>query len=91
MPQFRFFGVTGGPLAVDLSARVEAVGEQGFRGMLKNPNFPVMRKIYADKPLTERRSRAGRLRQGCGDSQVPPHRRLLSGGGVGVFVCLIVD
>jgi len=46
-------GVPGGNLAVDLGRRVEAAGEQGFRGMLKSLNFPVMRTMYADKPLTD--------------------------------------
>jgi len=50
---FGYAGVPGGNLAVDLSARTEAVGEQGIRGMLKSLNFPIMRKMYADKPLTE--------------------------------------
>jgi mono/diheme cytochrome c family protein len=46
-------GVPGGNLAVDLGKRVEAAGEQGFRGMLKSLNFPVMRTMYADKPLAD--------------------------------------
>lgn len=46
-------GVPGGNLAADLGKRVEAAGEQGFRGMLKSLNFPIMRKVYADKPLTD--------------------------------------
>lgn len=50
---FGYAGVPGGNLAVDLSARSEAAGEQGLRGMLKSLNFPIMRKMYADKPLTE--------------------------------------
>ena len=50
---FGVAGVSGGNLAVDLSARSEAAGEQGFRGMLKGLNFPIMRRMYADKPLTE--------------------------------------
>jgi mono/diheme cytochrome c family protein len=88
---FGFSGVTGGALAVDLSARVEAVGEQGFRGMLKNPNFPVMRKIYADKPLTGEEITA--LAVFAKDAVA---RKSLPAGvyfpvaGVGVFVCLIV-
>jgi hypothetical protein len=45
--------VPGGHLAVDLGARAEAAGERGFRGMLKSLNFPIMRKMYADKPLTD--------------------------------------
>jgi mono/diheme cytochrome c family protein len=50
---FRQAGVPGGNLAVDLGARAGAVGEQGLRGLLKSLNFPIMRKMYADKPLTE--------------------------------------
>jgi mono/diheme cytochrome c family protein len=50
---FGYAGVPGGNLAVDLGARAEAAGERGFRRMLKSLNFPVMRKMYADKPLTE--------------------------------------
>jgi mono/diheme cytochrome c family protein len=50
---FGYAGVTGGTLAVDLGKRVEGGGEQGFRGMLKSLNFPIMRRIYADKPLTD--------------------------------------
>jgi mono/diheme cytochrome c family protein len=50
---FAYAGVTGGNLAVDLGARAEAAGEQGFRGMLKSLNFPIMRKMYADKMLTD--------------------------------------
>ncbi|HZW37007.1 MAG TPA: c-type cytochrome [Candidatus Deferrimicrobiaceae bacterium] len=50
---FGYSGVTWGALAADLSPRTEAVGEQGLRGMLKSLNFPIMRKTYAGKPLTE--------------------------------------
>jgi mono/diheme cytochrome c family protein len=50
---FGYSGVTGGALAVDLGKRIEGIGEQGFRGMLKSLNFPIMRKMYADKPLTD--------------------------------------
>ena len=88
---FGYSGVTGGALAVDLSKRMEAVGEQGFRGMLKNPNFPVMRKIYADKPLTGEEITA--LAVFAKDAVA---RKSLPTGvyypvaGVGVFVCLIV-
>lgn len=50
---FGYAGVAGGNLAVDLGARAEAAGEQGFRGLLKSLNFPIMRRMYADKPLTD--------------------------------------
>ena len=50
---FGYAGVPGGNLAVDLGMRIEGIGEQRFRGMLKSLNFPIMRKMYADKPLTD--------------------------------------
>jgi mono/diheme cytochrome c family protein len=50
---FGISGTAGGALAVDLSDRIEAAGERGFRGMLKSLNFPIMRQVYADRPLTE--------------------------------------
>ena len=88
---FGYSRVPGGTLAADLSKRVEAVGEQGFRGMLKSLNFPIMRKIYADKPLTEEEitalivfSRDAVSRKGS------PAGSYYPATGVGVFVCLIV-
>ena len=88
---FGFSGVTGGALAVDLSARVEAVGEQGFRGMLKNPNFPVMRKIYADKPLADEEITALVVfSKDAVARKAPPSGMYYPAAGVGVFVCMIV-
>jgi mono/diheme cytochrome c family protein len=84
-------GVPGGNLAVDLSARAEAAGEQGFRGMLKSLNFPIMRKIYADKPLTDEEITA--LVVFAKDAVA---RKTVPAGtyypmtGVVVFACLIV-
>jgi mono/diheme cytochrome c family protein len=46
-------GVTGGNMASDLTDLYEGMGEQGLRGVLKSLKFPVMKKIYADRPLTE--------------------------------------
>jgi hypothetical protein len=78
-------------LAVDLSARAEAVGEQGFRGMLKNPNFPVMRSIYADKPLTgEEITALAVFAKDAVTRKSPPAGVYYPVAGVGVFVCLIV-
>ena len=88
---FGFSGVTGGALAVDLGARAEAVGEQGFRGMLKNPNFPVMRSIYADKPLTgEEITALAVFAKDAVTRKSPPAGVYYPVAGVGVFVCLIV-
>ncbi len=87
---FEYAGVPGGNLAVDLSARTEAAGEQGFRGMLKSLKFPIMRKIYADKPLTDEEIIAlvAFSRDAVARKAVPagPYFPLT---GVVVFVCLI--
>ncbi|CAG0985979.1 hypothetical protein GEOBC_02093 [Geobacteraceae bacterium] len=50
---FRAPGVSGGNMATDLSDHYEGMGEQGLRGVLKSLKFPVMKKMYADRPLTE--------------------------------------
>ncbi len=88
---FGVAAVPGGNLAADLSARTEAAGERGFRGMLKNPNFPVMRKIYADKPLTEEEITAlVAFSKDAVARKATPAGMYYPATGVGVFVCLIV-
>ncbi|NJD61808.1 MAG: cytochrome c [Deltaproteobacteria bacterium] len=88
---FGYSGVTWGALAADLSARTEAVGEPGLRGMLKSLNFPIMRKTYAGKPLTDEEIAA--LVVFAKDAvarKAPPAGRYFPAAGVGIFVCLIV-
>jgi cytochrome c peroxidase len=83
-------GLTWGALAVDLSARAAAVGEQGLRGMLKSMNFPIMRKTYADKPLTDEEITA--LVVFAKDAvarKAPPSGGYFPTAGVAVFACLI--
>ena len=87
---FGYAGVSGGNLAVDLSARTEAAGERGFRGMLKSLNFPIMRRMYAEKPLTDEEITAL-----VAFSKDAVARRTISAGtyypvtGIVIFVCLI--
>jgi mono/diheme cytochrome c family protein len=84
-------GVTGGTLAVDLGKRMEAVGEQGFRGMLKGLNFPIMRQMYADKPLTEEEiTSLVVFAKDAVAHKAAPAGMYYPATGVGVFVCLIV-
>ena len=87
---FAVAGVSGGNLAVDLSARAEAAGEQGFRGMLKSLNFPIMRRMYADAPLTDEEVTAlvAFSRDAVARKTVPA-RPYYPVTGVVVFVCLI--
>jgi mono/diheme cytochrome c family protein len=87
---FGIAGVSGGTLAVDLSARAEAAGEQGFRGMLKSLNFPIMRRMYADAPLTDEEITAlVAFSKDAVARKTVPARPYYPVTGVVVFVCLI--
>jgi mono/diheme cytochrome c family protein len=46
-------GINGGALAADLTGLFDKMGESGVRGVLKSLSFPVMKKIYAERPLSE--------------------------------------
>ena len=46
-------GINGGALAAKLSGIYAKLGENGVHGVLKGLSFPVMKKIYAEKPLSE--------------------------------------
>jgi hypothetical protein len=83
-------GVAGGVLADDLSARAEATGEQGWRGMLTSLNLPIMRKAYAGKPLTEEEITAlSVFAKDAAARKAPPAGTVFPAAGVGVFACLI--
>jgi mono/diheme cytochrome c family protein len=87
---FAVAGVSGGNLAVDLSARVEAAGEQGFRGMVKSLNFPIMRRMYADAPLTDAEITAlVAFSKDAVARKTVPGRPYYPVTGVVIFVCLI--
>jgi len=51
-------GIHGGALAADLSGLFDKMGESGVRGVLKSLSFPVMKKIYAERPLSEEETTA---------------------------------
>ena len=47
-------GITGGNLSTaDLSVSYKKMGDTGMRGALTSLKFPTMKKIYADRPLTD--------------------------------------
>lgn len=51
---FTYPGITGGNLSIaDLSASYNKMGDTGMMGALKALKFPTMKKIYADRPLTD--------------------------------------
>jgi mono/diheme cytochrome c family protein len=89
--EFGYSGITGGTLSIDLGKRIEGVGEQGFRGMLKSLNFPVMRKVYADKPLAEEEITAliAFAKDAVARKASPPGM-YYPVSGIGIFVVLIV-
>jgi len=49
----RYPGISNGTLSADLTDLHEKMGENGVRGVLKSLSFPVMKKIYAERPLNE--------------------------------------
>lgn len=51
---FTYPGIAGGNLATaDLSVSYQKMGDAGMTGALKALKFPTMKKIYADRPLTD--------------------------------------
>lgn len=49
----RYPGIYGGALATDLTGMYGKMGENGVRGVLKGLSFPVMKKAYAERPLSD--------------------------------------
>jgi len=84
-------GIAGGTMASDLTDLYEGMGEQGLRGVLKSLKFPVMKKIYADRPLTE--DEVAALVVFAKDASAREKSRtsaLLPVAGFGVLVCSLV-
>jgi len=51
---FTYPGITGGNLSTaDLNKSYQKMGDTGMKGALKALKFPTMKKIYADRPLTD--------------------------------------
>lgn len=51
---FTYPGISGGNLSIaDLKNSYQKMGDTGMRGALKALKFPTMKKIYADRPLTD--------------------------------------
>ncbi len=51
---FTYPGINGGNLSIaDLSKSYQKMGDTGMKGALKALKFPTMKKIYADRPLTD--------------------------------------
>jgi len=88
---FSYPGLQGGNLAADLTGLYARLGAQGVRGVLKSLKFPVMKKVYAERPLTDQEADAliaflkdASSRKGEGDTHAFPQ------SGVALFaVCMV--
>jgi len=88
---FSYPGLQGGNLAADLTGLYARMGAPGVRGVLKSLKFPVMKKVYAERPLTDQEADAliaflkdASTRKGEGDIPAFPQ------SGVALFaVCMV--
>ncbi len=87
---FRAFDITGGKLATDLTDLHEGLGEEGLQAVLKNLDFPVMKKIYADRPLTDEEIATLIIftRAATAETKGAPSL-LFPVAGIGVFACCL--
>lgn len=90
---FTYPGITGGNLSIaDLKSSYQKMGDTGMQGALKALKFPIMKKMYADRPLTDEEIAAlmalfkdsAAQKVGTGSSSAFP----LAGGGL--FVALLL-
>lgn len=51
-------GVYGGTLAADLTQSYAGMGESGLRSVLKSLSFPVMKRVYQERPLSDQETDA---------------------------------
>lgn len=89
---FKFPGIEGGNLSTaDLSSSYQKMGDTGIKGALKSLKFPTMKKIYADRPLTDEEitalialfKNAAEQKKGAASAAFPL-------AGVGLFVVLML-
>ncbi len=88
---FTYPGVAAGNLAADLTYLYEGMGEQGIKGALKSLKFPIMKKAYDDRPLTDEEIAAlvAFMRDAAGRKEPAP-RSAFPAAGFGLFACIIV-
>ncbi len=88
---FNVSGIRGGNLAVDLTHLYDGMGEQGMQGVLKALSFPIMKKAYSDKPLTDDEVKALIAFAKDGAARQPSASGLGTGtAGALTFVCIII-
>jgi len=88
--ELRYPGVQGGTLAADLTGIYSGMGESGVRGVLMSLAFPVMKRVYADHPLTEAEMTPLVALFQDAARQNHPARRIFPYSGLAAFALFIV-
>jgi cytochrome c553 len=88
---FAYPGVHGGNLAPDLTRMYEGFGEQGMKDVLKSLEFPTMKRIYADKPLTDEEiSALIAFARDAGEKKSPDTGKGPVAAGTALFFCGLI-
>jgi mono/diheme cytochrome c family protein len=85
----RYPGVYGGALAGDLTKVYATLGESGVRAVLGSLTFPVMRRVYADRPLSEQEKESLVALFRDSSTSTRPACNPYPAAGVGCFVVFI--
>lgn len=83
-------GMQGGNMAADLTGLHARMGEQGVRGVLKSLKFPIMKQVYADRPLTDEEITALAAFVGDASAHKGGGSALFPLSGLGVFAFLMM-
>ena len=86
----RYPGIDGGTLAADLTGIYAKMGEPGVRGVLKGLSFPIMKKAYADRPLSEEEMTALTALFNDASKRKEPVSDPYPAAGLGFFALFIV-
>ncbi|BCS52454.1 c-type cytochrome [Geobacter sp. SVR] len=88
---FTYPGVRGANLASDLTQLYEGMGEQGMRGVLTSLKFPIMRWVYADRPLSDEEIAALiAFSKDAGEQKGGQPGKGVAASGAALFLCIIV-
>jgi mono/diheme cytochrome c family protein len=88
---FTYPGVRGANLASDLTQLYEGMGEQGMRGVLTSLKFPIMRRVYADRPLSDGEIAALiAFSKDAGEQKGGQPGKGVAAAGAALFLCIIV-
>lgn len=89
---FTYPGIDGGNYSkADLAASYQRLGDTGMSGALKSLKFPVMKRIYQDRPLTDEETAAlmALFKDSAAQKEKGPRLSIPLAGG-GLFVVLML-